>query len=68
MIGSTNAANVVRGGAGVEIYHIVQTIDGDECSLAFTNYDPAVTTDNYLVAIYIEGTSQRIFILEEVSS
>lgn len=50
------------GGGGMELYHVVQTINGDECSLSISDYDPAVTTDNYLLDFYVQDDSQDMYI------
>ena len=58
---------LIGGGSkqSIEIYHIVQTIDGDTCTLSFSDYNSSVTTDNYLVAVYQTANGQKIYILDE---
>lgn len=56
-------------GASITPYHITQTINGDNCTLSFTDYDDTITTNNYLVAIYVDENTdtQKIYILDEYS-
>ena len=50
---------------GMKPYHIIQTIDGDECTLSITDYDSSVQTDNYLVDVYnLSDNEQKIYILD----
>lgn len=54
------------GDEGVKPYHIIQTLVGEDgCTISITDYDPAVTTDNYLVAVYNTNGGQYIYILDE---
>lgn len=62
----SNPFIILTGGEGVKPYHIIQTDVGvNDCTIAITDYDPLVTTDNYLVAVYETTGGQYIYILDE---
>lgn len=61
----TNYESVVTNITAIDIYHIVQTINGDDCTLTITDYDSSVTTDNYIVSVYQTNEGQKIYILDE---
>lgn len=53
---------LLAGGEGMKVYHIVQTLVTGGCKLSITDYDPSITTDNYIVGAFIENNKQRLFI------
>ena len=45
-------------------YHVEQTITGDTCTIAITDYvDQA--TDNYLIGVIVKDGKQKLYIVEE---
>lgn len=56
--------SIPTGSGGLEKYHITQTIDGNNCTLAIIDYN-SQSTDNYLVGVVVAGDNQKIYILEE---
>ena len=54
----------IGGGGGLEKYHIVQTINGDTCEIAITDYTSQVT-DNYLVGVVVNGDNQKLYAITE---
>lgn len=59
-----DAITSIPAGSGLEKYHITQTIDGNNCTLAIVDYN-SQSTDNYLVGVVVAGDNQKIYIVEE---